>query len=212
MNNERNIVCGAYALNAEGNVYIASRGDAVVLEASGNVENENQGMVQLLASSAISLIAGNTLVGLCGEGKESGVIGLLAPPEGKVSLACGVPEVGPRIQLEPELLKIEIGPPGVGAGIEMTPESITIRIAEVSLTLTPEGITEVVAEVTREVTPEGHNMTAAETDFNIGVEGVSWEGPTESQEVEGGAVENETLGSHTTDAAKNEDAGIAMEV
>ena len=80
------------------------------------------------------------------------------------------------------------------------------------LTLSPEGITESVAEVTREVTPQGHNFTAAETEMNIGVQGFAQEGPTDASEVEGGVVENETLGSHTTDALKNEDAGIAMEV
>lgn len=212
MSDQRTVVCGAYTVNAEGDIYLASRGDSLVLEATGNLGNEYRGAVNVIANSVVSLIAGTTTIGLAGEGETSGQIGLVAPAEGTIMLGCGVPDMGPRIKMEPEMLRLEIGAPGAGASITMTAESITLRVAEVSLTLTPEGINELVAEVTREVTPEGHNMTAAETEFNIGVEGVVWEGPTESQEVEGGAVENETLGSHTTDALKNEDAGIVMEV
>jgi hypothetical protein len=93
----------------------------------------------------------------------------------------------------------------------MTPESITLKVAEVSFSITPEGISEAVAETTRGVTPAGHNMAAAETECNIGVQGWSFEGPTASQEVDGGAENNETLGSQSTDALKNEDAGLSME-
>lgn len=212
MSEQRKMVCGDYALNAEGDIYVAACGDALVLEASGAATNEFQGAVNVVASTMFSAVAGSTLFAMIGESESSGQIGLVAPPEGSIKFGCGVPDMGPRVNMEPETITLQIGAPGGGASITMTPESITLRVAEVSLTLTPEGITEAVAEVTREVTPEGHNMTAAETEFNVGVQGVAWEGPTETQEVEGGAVENETLGSHTTDAAKNEDAGIALEV
>jgi hypothetical protein len=212
MSDQQNIVCGSYVLDAEEDIYLACRGDALVMESTGCLANEYQGAVKLVSSSVISLTAGTTLIGLAGAGETEGQIAVAAPAEGSIKMGCGVPELGPRILMEPEMLKLEIGPPGAGAGITMTPESITFKVAEVSVTLTPEGINEMVAEVTREVTPQGHNLTAAETEFNIGVQGVAWEGPTEAQEVEGGTVENETLGSHTTDAAKNEDAGIALEV
>ncbi|MGE3805441.1 MAG: hypothetical protein AB7K24_12270, partial [Gemmataceae bacterium] len=75
---------------------------------------------------------------------------------------------------------------------------------------TPEGIVEEVAEASREVTAEGHNFTAAETELNVGVEGLSAALPTQEEEVEGGVEINETLSALTTEAAKEEDAGIIM--
>lgn len=198
---------GSYSCCATGSMTLESQGTGTILAASGL-----EGSVLITAGSSIVAQSGPALLTLENE-EARGVATLQAGEVGSVKLGTGPEEEGPLVELEgPELLKLSVGAPGAGASITMTPESITLKVAEVSITLTPEGITDVVAEVTREVTPEGHNMSAAETDFNIGVAGITSEGPTKTEEIEGGTVENETLGSHTTDAAKNEDAGIMMEV
>lgn len=199
---------GNYDLQATGQLRVGSGGQFTEVSASGE-----QGKLFLRAMKLTSASAGPASLILVNDDPAQGETYLQAGEAGSVCIGCGPTEIGPLIKLQgPEEIRISVGPEGVGASITMTPESITFKVAEVSFSLTPEGITELVAEATRELTPEGHNMTAAETEFNVGVEGVAWEGPTEAQEVEGGAVENETLGSHTTDALKNEDAGIAMEV
>jgi hypothetical protein len=191
-----------------GSLSLSSGGEATEVSADGA-----EGSLFLHGAALTSVTSGAASLVLVNDDPLQGETYLQAGEAGAVKIGCGPPELGPQIKMQgPEELQITVGPPGVGASITMTPESITFKVAEVSFSLTPEGITEVVAAASREVTPQGHNMTAAETEFNIGVQGVAWEGPTESQEVEGGAVENETLGSHTTDAMKNEDAGIAMEV
>ncbi len=205
---EQQIYNGDCDVQATGSLSLSSGGEATEVSATGV-----EGSLFLHGSKLTAVTSGAASLVLVNDDLAQGETYLQAGLEGAVKIGCGPPEVGPLIKLQgPEEIQLTVGPPGVGASITMTPESITFKVAEVSFALTPEGITELVAEATREVTPEGHNMTAAETEFNIGVQGVTWEGPTETQEVEGGAVENETLGSHTTDAIKNEDAGIVMEV
>ncbi len=199
---------GDFDIQVLGCLSLASDGELTEVSANGS-----EGALLLNGAQVVTMSSGAASLDLVNDDPVQGGVFLQAGEAGAVNIGCGPPMEGPLIKLQgPETIELSVGPPGEGASIVMTPESITFKVAEVSFTLTPEGITEAVAEVTREVTPEGHNMTAAETEYNIGVEGVSWEGPTESQEIEGGAVENETLGSHTTDAMKNEDAGIAMEV
>jgi len=205
---ERLLHNGSFDIQALGNLSFASEGEMTELSADGM-----NGSLHMRAKKVATVTSGAATLFLVNDDPAQGESYLQAGEAGAVRIGCGPPEVGPLIKLQgPEELELSVGPPGLGASITMTPESITFKVAEVTFTMTPEGITETVAEATREMTPEGHNMTAAETDYNIGVQGVSWEGPTEVQEVEGGSVENETLGSHTTDALKNEDAGIAMEV
>lgn len=209
---DQNQIDGNHAINVLGSISIVSAGAGITLEANGEGLDDEGGSLVMKAAKTAGVFCEPAAISLVSVDESQGLVTILGGTEGSIKQMVGPLETGAVMQLAPEEIKITVGPEGAGASITMTPESITFRVAEVTLTLTPEGITEDVAEVTREVTPEGHNMTAAEVEFNIGVEGVAWEGPTESQEVEAGTLENETLGSHTTDAAKNEDAGIALEI
>ena len=211
-------VGGSYTLMAFGEgIFLSGAGDGTA--------------VHLSADSAIGLYCSPAEVAITSSDEATvGRIGLAAGELGSIQMTAGTPEVGTIVTAEPESLtlsvgvvdlgacikltpesiNLSVGAPGAGASISMTPESITLKVGELSLTLSLEGIVEDVSECTRELTPEGHNFTAAETEFNIGVPGQTSEGPTEEAEVEAGTVENETLGSDTTDAAKNADAGIIV--
>jgi len=205
---DNNYHVGDYALKATGNLSLACQGKKTSISCAGE-----EGSMMIAANKAVAVFSGAAFTALENDEPEGGKAVMRAGEVGKVTLSAGPPVGGVLIKLQgPELLEMSVGEPGVGASITMGPESITFKVAEATFTLTPEGIVESVAEVTREVTPEGHNFTAAETEMNIGVEGFAQEGPVSASEVEGGALENETLGSHTTDALKNEDAGIAMEI
>jgi hypothetical protein len=187
-----------------GNVMINGQGNQVAITASGT-----EGAASLKGAVAAGVFSGPAMVA-CNSEAEEGSVAIQAGEVGTVKIGVGPIEAPTMISLAPEELTISVGVPGAGASITLTPESITLKVAEVTFTLTAEGITEDVAECTRELTPEGHNLTAAETEFNVGVQGETAEEPTKEEEVEGGTVENETLGSDTTDAAKNEDAGIIV--
>jgi hypothetical protein len=209
---------GSISLAAGGPLFtvVATSDDACLVLTAGSTVTIGAGPASLVLASTEEGTVGGAVLGVGNEGS----IGFAAGPEDEGSvtqftpetttLRVGPPDEGAQIQLTPESITLRVGPPGVGASIVLTPESITLKVAEVSWTMTAEGITEDVAEVTREMTAEGHNFTAAETEFNIGVAGQAAESPTSEAEVEAGTVENETLGSDTTDAAKNEDAGIKI--
>lgn len=223
--NANHMSVGDWQVSADGNISVLCSGNELYLGAGGSSTS-----VLITSNTTTSIVSGpvSFMMGLVEEGAGAAVLDV--GTEGELSLYAGIPDEGSIVQLKPEemtlqlgvidlgaiikltpeSIKLQVGPPGAGASIEITPESITLKVAEVSMTMTPEGITEDVAEVTREMTPEGHNFTAAETEYNIGVSGVAEEGPTKEAEYEAGTVENETLGSDTTDAAKNEDAGIMM--
>lgn len=213
-----------WGVAADGDVTLVSTGDTIYIGGQGSATS-----VLVDATATASVYCGPAQVVLTnteGGGNIAATVGtegaiqmLAGPPvEGSyvsmdaegMTLRLGVIDLGALIKLTPESITLSVGPPGVGASIKLTPESITLQVAEVTLVLTPEGIAEEVAEVTRAVTPEGHNLTAAETEFNVGVQGETLEGPTKEQEIEAGTVENETLGSVTTDALKNEDAAIII--
>ena len=222
---EVNLAINDWSVSADNNVSIVASGDSIYIGGQGDstcllmdatdTASICCGPAQLVLTSmegGIGNIAMTT-------GTEGSIQLLAGPPEEgsyvsmnaeEFTLQLGVVDVGALIQMTPESIKISVGPSGSGASIEITPESITLKVAEVTLTLSPEGITEDVAEVTREMTAEGHNFTAAETELNVGVEGIVTEAPTKEEEYEAGTVENETLGSDTTDAAKNEDAAIII--
>jgi hypothetical protein len=202
---DKNLQIGNYDLRALGRVFIVSTGAGIVANAAGA-----EGNILLGAGASVGAFSGPAMWLLENNEPLAGKVTIQAGPEGSVKLGVGPPIAGALITMGPEELTLSVGPPGVGASIKLTPESITLKVAEVSLTLTPEGITEDVAEVSREVTPEGHNFTAAETEMNIGVAGITSESPTRQDEVEGGNVVNETLGTHSTDAVKNVDAAILM--
>lgn len=202
-----NLNIGDYNLQVAGNIDLQSSGDRIALGANGL-----EGAVMITGQKQAGMQSGAALLCLSNEEEEIGKAVLTVGELGSVQLGCGVPLVGATITLEPEAVIISCGVPGVGASIKMTPESITFQVAEVTFTLTPAGIVEEVAECSREHTPQGHNLTAAETEFNVGVQGETKALPTEESEVEGGTLDNETLGSHTSDAMRNEDAGITMTI
>lgn len=205
---DSNYHIGDYSVNTTGNLDLSCGGQVLSINATGE-----EGRVIVAAAQCVGICSGSALVSIDNNEPDAGKITLGVGELGIMKLKSGPPVGGVTIRLDgAELLELAVGEPGAGASITMTPESITFRVAETTLTISPEGIVEDVAEVTREVSAEGHNLTAAETEMNIGVQGVTREGPTDSNEVEGGTVENETLGSHTTDGIKNEDAGVSMDV
>ena len=205
---DNNYHVGDYTVKVTGDMNLVADGSITSIQAIG----EESGMI-LRGQQSVTMSAGNALAYVENNEPEAGKAGFFVGEMGVIKLAAGTPVGGVTVELQgPELLKMSVGPPAAGASITMTPESITFKVAGNTFTLTGEGIVENVAEVTREVTAEGHNLTAGETEMNVGVQGFTQEGPTDTSEVEGGTVENETLGSHTTDALKNEDAGISMDV
>jgi hypothetical protein len=204
---ENNIHIGDYNLQAAGSINLQATGQRVNIDAGGL-----EGALMMSGATTASLQSGAAVLALSNEETEIGKAVLTVGEIGTVQLGCGVPEIGAFITLEPEAVIITCGAPGVGASIRMTPESITFQVAEVTFTMTPAGIVEDVAECSRELTPQGHNLTAAETELNVGVQGETKALPTEESEVEGGTVDNETMGSHTSDAMRNEDAGVMMQV
>jgi hypothetical protein len=205
---DSNYHIGDYTVKTTGNLDHSCEGEVLSINAKGL-----EGRVLITAEQCVGICSGGALASIDNNEPDAGKITLGVGELGVMKLKSGPPVGGVTLRLDgPELLEMAVGEPGAGSSITMTPESITFKVAETTLTISPGGIVEDVAEVTREVSAEGHNFSAAETEFNIGVQGVTREGPTDANEVEGGTLENETLGSHTTDALKNEDAGIAMEI
>jgi hypothetical protein len=202
-----NLHIGDYNLQAAGNMNVQAQGKFLAISAAGE-----GGALMMNGASQAGIQSGGAVLALSNQDEEISNAVLTVGELGSVKLGSGVPEIGAQIALEPEAVLISCGPPGVGASIKMTPESITFQVGEVSFTLTPAGIVEEVAECSREHTPQGHNLTAAESEFNLGVQGESKAIPTEESEVEGGTVDNETMGTHTSDAMRNEDAGVTMTV
>lgn len=196
-----------YTMQTLGTLTLQSTGPSVSISGAGEDTS-----VQITAETAIGAQAGAALLTLVNDEDDSGTVTLQGGALGTVSLGVGEPEIGSFIKVMPELISISVGAPGVGASIKMTPESITFAVGEITFTMTPAGIIEEVMECSREVTAEGHNFLAAETEFNVGVAGEAKEAPTAEGEIEGGSVQNETMGSDTSDAMKNADAGIMMQV
>lgn len=199
------VIDGPHRLEAWGTVTIISHGEGTYISSQGE-----EGLLSLTAESTAALVAGPAGVILSNEEVGMGVVNITPGDLGTLKMFAGPLDLGSLIEMTPEYVKISVGPPELGTSITMTDESITLAVAEVTMTLTAEGITEDVAEVSREVTPEGHNFTAGETELNVGVEGLVAEVPTSEEEVDGGTVVNETLASQSTDAAKEEDAGIII--
>jgi hypothetical protein len=204
---DNNLHIGDYNLQCAGVICVQGFGDEVGIDAAGLTS-----ALRMSGATSATVQSGAAVLCLSNTAVEIGTAILTVGELGSVKIGCGVPLVGANIVLEPEAISITCGAPGVGASIKMTPESITFQVAEVMMTITPAGIVEEVAECSRELTAEGHNLTAAETEFNVGVQGETKELPTEESEVEGGTVDNETMGSHTSDAMRNDDAGIMMTV
>lgn len=203
----KNIHIGASNTHVTENINIQTSNGNITMGAGGPKSN-----VMITGAAGAGIQSGPAQLTLTNDDMTTGNAVLTVGELGSVQLGCGVPLIGAMIKLEPELISISCGAPGVGAAIKMTPESITFSVGEVSFTMSLAGIVEEVAECSRELTPQGHNMIAAETELNVGVQGQTAEHPTEEREVEAGSVENETMGSHTSDAMKNEDAGVMMTV
>lgn len=201
---EENSVVGSYKVEASRDLSIVARGDTLSIRAISETGN-----VLVDATETVSIMSGPGFLAIENDGLAGKAV-LCAGELGTLVNCVGPPLAGAQIRMTPETVNITCGPVGAGSSISMTPESIVFKVGEVTFTMTPAGIVEDVAEVTREMTAEGHNFTAGEAEFNLGVEGEMKEAPVKTEEIEGGAVENDTLSSHTTDAVKNETA--AMEI
>lgn len=187
---------GDLTTQATGNVTLTSHGQLTTLAAAGE-----EGSLLMAAKKIAALTAGSTALTLENDEEQAGSIALQAGPAGKLVIALGPEEIGPRIELTPESLQIAVGAPGAGACIELTPESIIIRVAENSITLSPEGLEEQIAEVVRSVTPEGQVIEAGETVHSVGLTGEAVEAPT---------TENESLAAAEVSAAMLDVTGEAM--
>jgi hypothetical protein len=181
---------------ATGNVTLTSHGLLTTLAAAGD-----EGSLLMAAQKLAALTSGSTALTMENDGEQLGNIALQAGPAGKIVIALGPEELGPRIELTPESLRIAVGVPGVGASIELTPESILIRVAENQIELSPLGLEETIAEVVRSVTPEGQVVEAGETVHSVGLTGVAVEAPT---------CENEALAAGEWSAAMLDVTGEAM--
>jgi hypothetical protein len=197
---------GDHVIKTLGGVCIDAQGYGVDVLATGL-----EGSISVGAETSIGMYSGEATVSLVND-EVGGCVTIAGGEAGKISHVVGPPEAGAMLEMLPEMIMLSVGPLGEGASITLTPESIIFKVAEVTYMMTPASITEMVAEVTREMTPEGHNLTAAETEFNVGVTGEAKELPTEAAEVEGGVADNATMSSYTSDAMKNDDAGIMMQV
>lgn len=203
----KNIHIGKASTHVTEDITIQSANGHVVIGTSGIDKS-----VVITGAAGAGMQSGPACFSLTNDANTIGTAVLTVGELGSVQLGAGVPIIGAFVKLEPEAVLISCGAPGVGASIKMTPESITFQVGEVTFTMTPAGIVEDVAECTRELTPEGHNFQAAETEVNVGVEGICVAVPTEEREAEAGAVHNETMLTHTSDAMRNDDAGILVTV
>lgn len=213
---------GDYEIAADGQIYLRAAG-SVLMEAT-----QEGGTLLMDADTVASIRCGATKLILQGSETAEAVLtsgstgttrlraGILdvgsdlqLMPE-ETTLQVGEPELGALLQMTPESISLSVGVPGEGASLTMTPESITLKVSAFTWTLSLDGITEEVAEVTREVTPEGHNMTAAETELNVGVQGQTFEGPTEESEVEASSARNQTILEETSDATANVNSAVII--
>lgn len=197
-------IIGEYEVEASTDLTMIARGNKLSLRAiseTGNVMVDATRTVTIMSGPAFVAVE-NDLVG----GKAVVCGGEL----GTVMHMVGPPLAGAQIKMLPELVTISVGAPGAGSSIAMTPESITLKVGEVTLTLSPAGIVEDVAEVSRETTAEGHVLTAAESVFNVGVSGITKEGPTDEAEIEGGAELNISLLNQTADGVNTQEASVTM--
>jgi hypothetical protein len=195
----------------EGEHLIQSGADLVLASTFGNVRlmaHYSEGNVIISGAGSASMDCGPAALWLKSSTPLAGTVILEAGIGGTVTITSGPPFEGPSIETTPETITLSVG----ASKIVMTPASITLMVAEATYTLTAEGIAETLGEVTRAVTFQGHNLTAGETEFNLGLQGETKEGPTMTSEAEGGSLENQTLASNTTNAMKNEDSGIEMTV
>jgi hypothetical protein len=166
---------GDLTTHATGNVTLTSHGLLTTLAAAGD-----EGALLMAAKKAAALTCGSTALMLENDAEQAGSIQLQAGPAGKIVIALGPIELGPRIELSTEMLSIAVGPPGVGASIQLTPASIVLKVAENQIQLTPVALEERIAEVTRSVTPVGHVVTAGEKSHSVGLTGEEVEAPTRS--------------------------------
>jgi hypothetical protein len=188
---------------------IQSGGDLVLTSTFGDaklIASDSGGNVIVSGGSSVALDSGPAALWLTSSSPVSGSVILEAGTGGTVTVTTGPAFEGPALIMSPETITLRVG----ASSIVLTPDSISLIVGEATYTLTSEGIVEEMGEVTREMTFEGHNLTAGETEWNLGLEGEAKEGPVEASEVEGGSADNQTLDSNTTDAMKNEDAGIEV--
>jgi hypothetical protein len=206
MSSKGEIVCGAHQIHALGDVDVQSLGSGVTIRAAGEKAN-----LILDADGTANMICGPSSLTLTYGSPVEGIIDLVAGLKGTIKSWVGLPLVGAQIKIEPEKITLSVGPPGIGSMIQMTPTEIVLKVAQTSFKMTPTGITEELAETKRELGPLGHKLTAAETECAIQVMGINQKAPMQQVKVEAANVHKETLGTHGTDAVRNQQIGIEME-
>jgi hypothetical protein len=206
MSGKGNIVMGAHQLHALGDIDIQSLGSGVNIRAAGDKAD-----LVVDSSGTATMSCGPSVLTMTQSGPTQGQVDMLAGPQGTITLKVGVPVIGPTIKMEPEKITLSIGPPGAGSMIEITPTGITLQVAQTTFKMTPMGITEELAEVKRELGPLGHKMAAAETESSVQVTGLDQKAPMGQFQVEAVNTHKETIGTHGTDAMRNQQVGIEME-
>lgn len=205
MSDEVHLVNGAYQVETIGSASLTSRGDGVLVHAAGT-----KGNVLVTGESSVSLLASPATIQLVGgDCAEKGVI-IAGGQDGSVTQFAGLPALGPRLQLKPDAITLEIGPPQVGASIKLTATEITLQIGTTKLSLTPTGITETLAAIKRELTPTGHELAAGPTSVQVQLTGVTEKGPMKQETFDAATTSKQALATESTDGVRTIKAGVLM--
>jgi hypothetical protein len=190
MSSKTDIVCGAHQVHALGDVDIQSLGSGVTIRAAGDEAD-----LFLDADGSANLSCGPAVLAMTQSSPAEGKIDLVAGMQGTIQLWVGLPVIGPQIKIEPQKITLSLGPPGLGSMIEMTETGITLQVAQTTIKITPLGI----------------QMTIAETEADFLATGVNVKAPMQQIQVEAVNQQKETLGTHGTDAMRQQQVGIEME-
>lgn len=203
---EKNIVSGAYKLDAKGDVDIVSRGKGVAITAQGG-----DSQINLMAMGGVHLTSNNALLGIEYVNPGQSDIKLLGGVLGTIVQTAGPPIVGPKIEIAPESITLSVGPPGVGASIVLSATGIEIKHGLTSFKLSGlTGIEESLAATSRKLNPLGHELVAAETSVKVGVMGIEMAAPLKKEEIMAVSQNKATMLNVAADALQQVKAGIEM--
>lgn len=203
---DKNIVSGAYKLDAKGDVDIVSRGKGVAITAQGG-----DSQINLMAMGGVHLTCNNALLGIEFVNPGQSDIKLLSGTLGKIVQTAGPPIVGPKIEIAPDSITLSVGPPGVGASIVLGADGITLKHGLTSLKLSGlTGIEESMAATSRKLNPLGHELTAAETTLKVGVAAIETAAPLKKEEVTTVSQTTALFLNVAADAMQQVKAGIEM--
>lgn len=187
MDAETKIVNGGYRIDAQGDLEMVCRGDCATIQAES-------GKVHLTAAEEITLSSEDTSLQIKKNGPLNADILAVAGFLGKILLAGGAPEVGPRVEIDGTSVTLANGPP-LGAQIELTLKGITISYGVVSITLNP---------------LLGIELKTAETTLNIGAEGITSSAPITRGKALAVVQEQATLLNSKVDGMKKSQNSIEM--